>query len=477
MDASSALAYVDKHRSRFLSELKEFVAFPSVSAQPQHAGDVKRCASWLSAHLRAIGLRNVRVIATKRHPVVYGEWKERPGAPTLLIYGHYDVQPAEPLNKWRSPPFSPTVRNNNLYGRGACDDKGQMFAHLKALEACLRSERKLPVNVKCLFEGEEEIGSPNLHAFVGRNRRALAADAAVVSDMPIPAPDRPAITYAMRGGLSAELEVKGPERDLHSGLYGGGIHNPLEALCEILAKLHDASGRVKIPGFYEGVQSAGETEREYMRKFGPGDEELLENAGAAQGWGESGYSAYERTTVRPALTLNGITGGYEGPGSKGVIPARALAKFSFRLVPNQDVHEVEKKLRAYIAQITPETVSSQVRVQGHAKPVVLDAKHPAMTAAALAYKKGFGRRPVFLRCGGTIPVVNTFVEALGVPTVLMGFALPDDRMHAPNEKLFLPNFYRGIATSIWFLNALSGMTSRRRKAQTRNVAEPGEMLV
>ena len=451
---SSPLEYAKQHRSRFLADLKKFISFPSVSAQPQHTSDLKHCADWLANHLRQIGLHNTKMIPTSKHPLVYADWLGRPASPTLLIYGHYDVQPPEPLKEWHSPPFTATVRGNNLHGRGACDDKGQMLTHVKALEACLQTGKRLPVNVKCLFEGEEEIGSPSLHGFLQRNRRSLAADAAVVSDMPIPGPNRPAISYALRGGLSVELEVKGPARDLHSGLYGGAVHNPLQALCEIIAKLHDGNGRVTIPGFYDRVHNASDNERRHMAETGPDDKEVLGNAGTAKGWGERAYNAYERTTLRPALTLNGITGGYQGAGSKGVIPSRAVAKLSFRLVRDQNPREVERQLRAYLRQIVPETVRTQLRVAGHAAPVVLDTNHRAMRAAAQAYRRGFGNAPVFLRCGGTIPVVNTFGQTLGIPTVLMGFALPDDRMHAPDEKMFLPNFYNGIATSIWFLHLL-----------------------
>jgi acetylornithine deacetylase/succinyl-diaminopimelate desuccinylase-like protein len=455
MNFFPALAYARANRARFVEELKDFIRFPSVSAQPKHADDLRRCSAWLADHLRRSGLQNVRVISTKGHPIVYADWLQVPGRPTVLVYGHYDVQPPEPLNEWHSPPFSPTIRGNNLYGRGASDDKGQMFAHVKALEACLHTQDTLPVNVRCIFEGEEEIGSPGLRSFVERHRRALSADLATVSDMPIPDPGQPAITYAMRGGLSFELEVAGPARDLHSGLYGGAIHNPLQALCEIIAKLHDRNRRVTIPHFYRRVRVWNEGERELMAESGPSNAEVLQNARAANAWGESGFTEYERTTIRPALTVNGIEGGYQGPGTKGVIPARAVAKLSFRLVPDQDPHEIEALLREHIKALTPPTVRSKVRPQSHARAITFDRSHPAMRAAAFAYRTGFGQQPVFLRCGGTIPVVDTFSLALGIPTVLMGFALPDDRMHAPNEKFFLPNFYNGIATSICFLRALA----------------------
>lgn len=447
----SALAYTQSKRSHFVSELKEFIRFPTVSAQPQHAEDLTKCAAWLADHLKRIGLEHVEVIPTHRYPIVYAEWRRAPGRPTVLVYGHYDVQPPDPLYEWGSSPFEPTVRGNDLCGRGASDDKGQLFTHVKALEVYLHTTGELPVNIKCLFEGEEEIGSPNLPSFLARNKDMLAADVAVLSDMRILAPDRPAITYALRGALSVELEVTGPIQDLHSGTFGGAVHNPLQALCEIIAKLHDAERRVAIPGFYNSVREWSEKERASMAYTGPTDREILRDAQAVQGWGERAYTIYERTTIRPAMTINGIRGGYQGPEVKAVIPARAVAKFNFRLVPNQDPHEIDRLFRQHIARITPPTVRSAIHTHLLAKPALVDRHHPMMRAAAIAYRKGFGSAPVFLRSGGTIPVVSLFQEMLGIPTVLMGFALPDDRMHAPNEKFHLPNFYNGIATSIWFL--------------------------
>jgi len=469
MSLSRALTYAQARRPRFLTELKDFVRFPTVSAQPQHAADMQRCAAWLGNHLQRIGLGQVKIIATERHPLVYASWRGALGRPTVLIYGHYDVQPPDPLREWRSPPFEPAVREQDLYGRGACDDKGQMFTHVKALESYLRATGKLPVNIKCLFEGEEEIGSSSLIRFLERNKHALLADVAVMSDMPMLAANRPALTYAMRGGLSLELEVRGPQRDLHSGIYGGAIHNPLQALCEIIAQLHDAEGRVTIPGFYTRVRRWREQERDDMARVGPRDGQILQDAGAAKAWGECGFTLYERTTTRPALTVNGIAGGYQGPGGKGVIPARALAKLSFRLVPDQDPREVDRLFRRHIARLTPPTIRAHVRTLSRAQPALVSREHPAMRAAATAYRKGFGATPAFLRSGGTIPVVNMFQSALRIPTVLMGFALPDDRMHAPNEKFHLPNFYNGIATSLWFLAAIGATKAMRAQA---GAAEP-----
>ena len=459
--SAPAHAYCQTHNARFLAELKEFIRFPSVSAQPKHRDDVRQCADWLANHCRAIGLEHVSVISTPKHPIVYAEWLHAKGSPTVLIYGHYDVQPPEPLNEWRTPPFEPTVRGPNLYGRGASDDKGQMFVHIKALESYLHTAGRLPVNVKCLFEGEEEIGSPNLPAILERNEDALAADVAMMSDMPILAPNRPAITYAMRGGLSLELEVRGTTHDLHSGIFGGAVHNPLQALCEIIGRLHDTNRRLTIPCFYDRVRGLTSEERAYMLRVGPSDTKILSDAHALRGWGERGYTLYERTTIRPALTVNGITGGYQGPGVKAVIPATAVAKFNFRLVPDQDPAEIDQLFRQHVQSITPSTMQIKIRTLLSAHPAVVDRNRPAIRATAIAYRKGFGAAPVFLRSGGTIPVVNLFQTMLGIPTVLMGFALPADRLHAPNEKFHLPNFFNGINTSIYFLDEISKTDAQR----------------
>jgi acetylornithine deacetylase/succinyl-diaminopimelate desuccinylase-like protein len=349
------------------------------------------------------------------------------------------------------------VRGDHLYGRGASDDKGQILAQVKALEAYLKTAGRLPVNVLCLYEGEEEIGSPNLAPFLERTKNALrAANVAVVSDTRIPAPDRPAITYALRGSLAAELEVSGPRRDLHSGAFGGAIHNPLQALCEMIAGLHEPkSGRIAIPGFYDRVRRTDAPERAYLRRVGPSDATILRDAEhAGPGWGEMGHTLYERTTLRPALTINGLSGGYQGPGGKSIIPARASAKLSFRLVPDQDPDEVTRLFRRHIARITPPTVRSMVRVGAASRPALIARRHPSLRAAATAYRQGFGAEPIFLRSGGSIPIVNTFQEMLGLPVVLMGFALPDDGMHGPNERFYLPNFFNGIATCSWVLHEM-----------------------
>jgi acetylornithine deacetylase/succinyl-diaminopimelate desuccinylase-like protein len=465
MKALRSLGYARRHRSRFVEELKHFVRFPSVSNQPKHAYDVRRCAQWLAAHLQWVGLEHVHIVSTRRHPIVYAAWLRATGRPTLLIYGHYDVQPPEPLGEWRTQPFEPLMKGGNLYGRGSSDDKGQLFAHVKALESYLKTDRQLPVNVKCIFEGEEELGgSRNLEAFVRRNRSALLADSAVISDTRMLGPERPSLGYSERGNVRFTLEVHGPKEDLHSGNFGGVVHNPLQVLCDLIAGLHDHDGRISIPGFYENVREWGEEEREFMGRTGPKDADIVRNAAVPREWGESGYSAYERITIRPALTVNGIIGGYQGAGIKTVIPAKAIAKLSFRIVPEQTPEEVERLFRNHIAQIVPPTVRVGIRMLSGSYPVVVNRNHPALKAAALAYEKGFGAKPVFLRSGGSVSAASVFQKHLGIPSVLMGFALPDDHAHAPNERFYLPNFFRGIETSIWYMAIAA--KKRRRCGQT-----------
>ncbi|HVM34043.1 MAG TPA: dipeptidase [Actinomycetota bacterium] len=461
--AQRAREYVRIHADRFVRELTEFVRFPSIGAQPQRAGDVLRCAKWLANHLSGIGLPWVRLVKTDGHPIVHARWTRDANRPTLLIYGHYDVQPVDPEKEWRHPPFHPKVVGRDLYGRGACDDKGQLFVHVKALEAFLKTSGALPINVHCVFEGEEESGSSSLEKALVDRPQEFAANACIVSDMSMPAPGRPAITYSLRGSWSCEIEVTGPRSDLHSGVFGGVAHNPLQVLGEVIAGLHDDLGRIDVPGFYSNVRSWSAQERAYMRRVGPSDEALLRSAGARAGWGESGYSLYERATIRPALTINGLSGGYQGAGPKSVIPARASTKINFRLAADQDPKEVERSFRRHVARVLPPTVTARITGDIAARPVVIDREHPVIEAAIDACRRGFGREPVFLRSGGTIPVVSLFQERLGLPLVLLGFALPTDGMHAPNEKFHLPNFFGGIATSIEFLAEMA----RRRDLRPR----------
>lgn len=463
--AERALLYAQAMQQRFLSELAELIRFPSVSAQPRRKEDIKRCADWLAQHLRSIGLENVVVTHTRGHPIVTANWLHAPDRPTLLIYGHYDVQPPGPLSEWNTPPFTPVVRNGYVYGRGASDDKGQLFVHVKAIESYLRSTGVLPLNVKCIFEGEEEIGSKHLAHFLRRHPQLAHADGAVISDMRILGVDRPAITESLRGVLSVELEVQGQKRDLHSGIYGGAIHNPLQALCEIIAKLHDARGKVAIPGFYAQVREPLAKERLYMARIGPTDEEILRHAGAKQAWGDSSFSLYERVTTRPALTINRICSGDGGASEPAVIPSKALAQLEFRLAPDQSPDAIERLLQRFIAQIAPSTMQVNLRTVFSAPPVVAARNSFVVRAAVEAYAKGFNTRPVFMRSGGAVPVIPLLQQTLRIPIALMGFALPDDGFHAPNERFALTSFLRGIATSIHFLRLFGSAPIRAAQLQ------------
>ncbi|HEX7334095.1 MAG TPA: dipeptidase [Pyrinomonadaceae bacterium] len=466
-------AYALANQDRFVSELREFVRFPSVSARPENAGDVGACAEWLANHLREIGMRRVMVVPTRGHPIVYAEWIEAPECPTILIYGHYDVQPVDPLRQWESPPFAGEVRGDYLYGRGASDDKGQMFAHLKALESCLRTTGSLPVNVRCLFEGEEEIGSANFAPFLEQHRDGLKADLVVVSDNAMRAPDRPGIIYGMRGALSMELEVIGPRSDLHDGVFGGMVNNPLKGLCDIVSALYTKTGQIAIPGFYDRVVEVSEEERRFMARHGPSDAELMKNAHTSRCWGERGFTLYERTTIRPSLTVSGIAGGHQGAGPKAIIPSRASAKLNFRLVPRQDPLEIEQLVRSHVARLTPFTLRSTTRTYVKAKPVLVNRDHRFIKAAAAACEKAFGAAPAFVRSGGTIPAVAAFQRTLNIPIALIGFGLPDDQIHAPNERFHLPNLQKGIATSIWLMHAVA----REPTETVKTVSQPYRTLL
>lgn len=453
-------AHLDRGFDRFVRELAELVAIPSVSTQKSHREDMARCARWLADHLEGMGMERCEVIPASGHPSVRAEWRHRPGAPTLLVYGHYDVQPSEPLDDWDGPPFEPVIANGAIRGRGASDDKGQFFAHLKALEAWLASGGP-PVNVVCLLEGEEEIGSPGLPALLRGRRRDFAADVAVVSDTAMPGPGRPALTYALRGDLYLDLEISGPRHALHSGNFGGAVYNPLQALCEVVAGLHDAKGRIAIRGFYDKVLRPDPAERGFMARNGPKDRQALEWAGVGTGWGEEGYTPYERMTLRPSLSVSGLSGGYQGPGVKGVIPDSARAKLDFRLVPDQEPGEVERLFRIHMHKVCPPGLRYRVARRMAIRPVELDRRHPAMEAAGRAYLRGFGRAPSQLRSGGSIPVVSLLSGELGIPAILMGFGLPSDNPHGANENFRLSTFRAAMRTSASFLEELAATYARR----------------
>lgn len=450
----TALTYAQQHRARFLAELEEFLRIPSISTLPERQPDVERAALWLKERLLAAGFPTARLISTPGHPVVYAEWITATDAPTVLIYGHYDVQPPDPLELWHTPPFEPTIVGEDIFARGAADDKGQLYAHIKALECYKMTVGRPPLNIKCLFEGEEEIGSPHLEPFIREHAELLAADVAIVSDTHILGKDIPSIIYGLRGLAAVEVEVRGPERDLHSGIYGGAVHNPIHALCEMIARLHDGNGRVMVPGFYDAVRELTPEERAELARVPFEREAWLHEAGVRSEWGDPAYTIIERTTARPTLDVNGIWGGYTQAGTKTVLPATAHAKISIRLVPDQEPQEIMQRLRDYLLEIAPPTVQVQVNFLAGSRGVVVRRDGPAIQAAAQAYAEVFGQQPVFVRAGGSIPVVTLFQELLGMETVLLGFGLPDDRLHAPNEKFHLPNFYRGIETIIRFMAIL-----------------------
>ncbi|RMG89408.1 MAG: dipeptidase [Chloroflexi bacterium] len=453
---SDPIEYARNNEQRHLAELQAFLRIPSVSTQPAHDADTRAAAVWLAEMMQQAGLENVAVIDTERHPLVYADWLHA-GAdkPTVLIYGHYDVQPVEPLDLWKSPPFEPTVRGEYLYARGASDDKGQVFVHVKAVEALLQTNGRLPVNVKFIVEGEEESGGESLAAFIPANKEKLAADVALISDTAIISPEQPAIVYGLRGICYILLDITGPSRDLHSGSFGGGINNPLNVLGHIIARLKDEEGHILIPGFYDRVRPLTPRERELLARFPLDEEKWLAETGAPQVWGEPEYTLVERLGARPTLDVHGIIGGYTGPGAKTVLPSTVHAKISMRLVPDQDPEEIGRLFTQYVHQITPPSVRINVQVVHGAPASITNLDIPAMKAAATAYTKIFGREPVYMREGGSIPVVAEFQTHLGLETILMGFGLPDDRIHAPNERIYLPNFYRGIQTSIQFLQELA----------------------
>ena len=446
----SALEYARANRERYLDQLFDLLRIPSVSTLSEHKPDIQRAAEWLAADMRRVGLKNVEVLPTDGNPVVYGEWLEAGSdAPTVLIYGHYDVQPADPLELWETPPFEPQVRDGEIYARGASDDKGQMFTHIKAIESILATEGRLPINVKLIFEGEEEVGSPSLGPFVVANKEKLAADSSLISDGRIVGPDCPSIVYALRGLTYMEIRIRGPKRDLHSGGYGGSVHNPAQALAEIIAALHDEQGRVTIPGFYDRVRPLSEEERAALRKVPYSLEQWQEETGLEKPWGEPEYTLLERITARPTCEVNGIWGGFQGEGSKTVIPAEAGAKISMRLVPDQDPDEIARLFAGYVESLAPDTVTVEVIKHVGGWPAITPIDSPEMRAAARAYEAAWGVAPVFTREGGSIPIVATFQKELNAPAVLMGFGL-DDNVHSPNEHFRLAHFYRGIDTVIHY---------------------------
>ncbi len=454
----NALTYAQKHADPFVEQLTDWLRIPSISTDPAYDADTRRAADWLADDLRRIGMQTVEVMetgssASPGHPIVYAEHRASETAPTVLVYGHYDVQPPDPLELWDSPPFEPVIKDGNIVARGAADDKGQAFMHVKSVEAYLQSGTELPVNLKMMIEGEEESGSVHLAPFIEEHKDLLAAGVVLVSDTSLFAPGVPSIAYGLRGLAYVEVELTGPGKDLHSGVYGGGVENPVNALARMIADLHDDGHRVTVEGFYDNVRDLSDDEREAYRALPFDLEAWMAEAGVKATKTESGYTALEGTSGRPTLDVNGIWGGYTGKGAKTVLPSKATAKISCRLVPDQGPEEITKKLRRHFEEHVPDTMTLDFRDLHGGHGAIVDVTAPAMQAAAKALEGVFGQTPHFTREGGSIPVVADFKRLLGLDTVLMGFGLDSDSIHSPNERFGLDRFHQGIEASIRFLDA------------------------
>jgi acetylornithine deacetylase/succinyl-diaminopimelate desuccinylase-like protein len=454
--STPAVTYAKQNEKRFLEELKDLLRIPSVSTLPEHKGDVLKAAQFVANNLKQIGFEHVEVIETAGHPLVYGDWLHAAGKPTALVYAHFDVQPAEPLDEWKTPPFEPTERNNNIYARGAVDDKGQLWMQVKAFESLFKANGgKLPINVRVIYEGEEEVGGESIEEFVKKNPERLKADFALVCDTELFAPDLPTLCVGLRGLVYTELEVQGAMTDLHSGVYGGAAPNPLFALVEIISKLKDSSGRILIPGFYDNVSKPTDDELKAWKAL-PFDEEHYRKTevGSTTLTGEADYPVLYRTWARPTLEVHGMPGGFVGAGAKTVIPARASAKVSMRLVPNQDPDDILKKYTTYVNSLVPKGVTLNIKVHSKGKASVVSTDNDYIRAANKALHEVFAKDTVYIRSGGSIPIVTQFQDDLKIPSVMMGLGLPDDNLHAPNEKFHIPNFYRGIEAVVRFLSIL-----------------------
>ena len=454
MTASRVLEYIRRNHDRYLSELKEFLAIPTISTSAEHRSDIQRGAEWLSRQFTETGLQHVEVFLTAGHPIVYGDWLEAPGGGTILIYGHYDVQPVDPLAEWTSPPFEPTLRGEYIFARGASDMKSNGLAVLKALEASIKTG-SLPVNVKVVFEGEEEIGSTHLGPFLETNKSKLKCDLVLSADATIAKRDLPSLAYGVRGILYLEVWVQGPSHDLHSGEFGGGIHNPAQVLCELIAGMHDADGQVTLPGFYDQVRILSDEERRELARIPYSEDEFRQATGVKQTFGEKGYSTLERLGARPTLEVNGLLSGFTGEGIKTVLPAKAMAKISMRLVPYQDPSIIEQGFMEYMRKNTPPAITWEVKHLGSASAALIDRESFGIRAASEALDSAFGAKPIFRLEGGTLPLVSLAKMKLGVEVIMIGFMLPDDNFHAPNERFYLPNYYRGIETYTRFFDLIS----------------------
>ncbi len=458
---NNVIDFINVNRDHYLEELKALLAIPSISALPEHAADVRRCADWCAGEMQRIGLQEVRLIDTPGNPVVYGEWLGAAGAPTILFYGHYDVQPVDPLNLWESPPFEATIRDGEIYARGSADDKGQVFMHFKAIEAHLKQNGRLPVNIRIILEGEEEVGSVNLDNFIIANKATLKADVVVISDSPMFARNVPSICYGLRGLVYCQIDLRGSSTDLHSGSFGGAVANPAFVLAQMIAQMKDRGGRIKIPGFYDDVLPLQPEEREAWAKLPFNEKQYKKDFGIPKVFGETDYTTLERTWARPTLEVNGLLSGFTGEGAKTVLPAVAMAKISMRLVPNQDPDKMANLFEAYVRKAAPKTVELKFTRMHGGKPWMTSFDNPFVQAASRAIEKGFGQRPVLTREGGSIPVVSTFQEVLGLPSVLFGVGLPDENAHAPNEKLDLGNFHGGIIASAYLYDEIAHIAGSR----------------
>lgn len=450
-------AYFAEHREAHLNELNEFLRIPSISSLSEHKEDIQYAAEWLASAFEKLNLENISITQTAGHPVVYADWLHAEGKPTILFYGHYDVQPVDPLNLWDSEPFNPTIRDNKLFARGASDDKGQVFMHLKMIEALFATTGTLPVNVKFIYEGEEEIGSPHLPAYVEQYKEKLAADLILISDTGLYGPGKPAVCYGLRGLTGIQIDVRGAKGDLHSGLYGGGVQNAIHALAEILASFRDEHGTIQVEGFYDKVLPLTEEEREAYLALGFDEESVKQEVGVKELFGEQGYSYLERTWARPTLEVNGVFGGFSGEGIKTVLPAEAGAKITCRLVPNQEPDEIVALLKAHVEKHKPAGVEINISEFDKGRPFLTPFDHPFIQAAGRSYEKVYNVPTAYTRGGGSIPIVAAFDEILDLPVVLMGFGLSSENFHAPNEHFHLENFDKGLRVLSDYLYEVSGL--------------------
>ena len=448
--------YIKENENNYIEELKEFLRIPSISTVQDNKEDIKRAANFVAEKLKSAGMNRVEVYTTEGHPLVYGEWLGAPGKPTIVIYGHYDVQPVDPIELWENPPFDPVIKDGKIYARGATDDKGQMFMHIKTVEAFFKTAGSLPLNVKFLIEGEEEIGSESLETFINNNTELLKCDTVLISDTALYGPGIPTLTYGLRGLCYMEVEVTGPNRDLHSGTFGGGIANPINVLAGMISKLQNKDGKITIPHFYDDVVKLSKKERDRFGALKFSDRNFAKELGVSQLQGEKGYTTLERIWARPSLDCNGIIGGYTTDGAKTVLPSTVMAKISMRLVPNQNPNKIARNFTKYIKALTPKSVKIKIKNLHGANPILTPLDNPATIAASKAMEKAFGRKIVYMREGGSVPIVSVFEKKLKAPTVLMGLGLNTENLHSPNEHFNLRHFQLGIMSSAYFMQEYSG---------------------